>query len=404
MRTMLLTDAFLPHMGGSRVYYYNLYKSLVMQYPDQVTILTKKVPGWREFDRGEAGGQIQIQRRGRPLASLKYWQVPRIIMPFLDSLRILRRQRPDVTHAGDLYPQGVISVLLRRWFQVPCLAYCHGEQITQTEPYRYQPILRNWIYRNVDAVIANSEFTRDHLLRIGIPSERIYKITPGVDCERFSPRPRNPELEQRFGLQGKRVVLTVARLVPRKGHRAVMETVARLAKEFPDLVYLIAGEGPDEGALRRLATELGIDGIVRFLGRVSDAQLPDIFGLCDIFVMANYDAPGGDIEGFGMVFLEANAVGKPVIGGRSGGSADAVVHGKTGFLVDAMNGEELDSTMGRLLRDDSLRAQLGLAGLERACAEFSWAARARALHDISDRILRQSIAEDPRTVSYPAAH
>jgi phosphatidylinositol alpha-1,6-mannosyltransferase len=400
MRTLLLTDAFLPHMGGSRVYYYNLYKSLVSQYSDQVMVLTKKVPGWREFDRAESAGPLRIFRRGRPLPTLKYWQLPKITAPLLDTLRILRRERIEVTHAGDLYPQGVISVLFKRWLGVPFLAYCHGEQITQTEPYRFQPILRNWVYRHADAVVANSDFTRNHLVRIGIPPERIHMLTPGVDCDRFSPRPRNPELVRQLGIEGKRVVLTVSRLVPRKGHRAVLQAMARLTGGLHDCVYLIAGEGPEEESLRRMAAELGIQENVIFLGRVSSERLPDIFNLCDVFVMPNYEAAGGDIEGFGMVFLEANAAGKPVIGGRSGGSVDAVVDGETGVLVDGTNIDELAGALERLLQDGNLRARLGSAGLARAREHFSWAARAQHLREINRRILCPSAT---RTVENPAS-
>jgi phosphatidylinositol alpha-1,6-mannosyltransferase len=273
---------------------------------------------------------------------------------------------------------------------MPYIAYCHGEQITQTEQYRFQPALRNWIYRHADAVIANSGFTVNHLLRVGIPEDRIHKITPGVDFDRFSPRPKNADLVKRFGLEGKSVVLTVARLIPRKGHAAVLHSLARISKDVPNLVYLIAGAGPEEQPLRHLAAELGIGEIVKFAGRVPEETLPDFFNLCDVFAMPNYDGAGGDIEGFGMVFLEANAAGKPVIGGRSGGSSDAVAHGETGFLVDTANLEDLVSTLRRLLQDKDLRERLGSAGLERARTQFSWEARARALRAVSLSVWQSS--------------
>jgi phosphatidylinositol alpha-1,6-mannosyltransferase len=401
MKMMLLTDSFLPHMGGSRVYYYNLYKAIVTQYRDEVTILTKKVYGWEEFDRKESQDCFRIFRRGKPLPSLKYWQLPKIAAPLWDALRILRRERMDVIHVGDLYPQGVIGVLTKLCFRIPCVVYCHGEEITQSALYRFQPVLRNWIYRHADALIANSEFTRNHLLRIGMPDRRIHLITPGVDCCRFYPGQRNPALARQYGLEGKLVVLTVARLVARKGHASVLQAVARLLEEFPNLVYLVVGVGPDQDRLRRLAGELGLRETVIFAGCVAEEALPQFLNLCDVFAMPNYEAAPGDLEGFGMVFLEANAAGKPVIGGRSGGTIDAVVDGKTGLLVNAIDIDEVASALKRLLQDVRLRANLASAGLERVRAKFNWESRAQALRQISYELSQSGEQSKPRKGGNP---
>lgn len=397
-KIILLIDYFLPHAGGSRNYYYSLYKSLVRQFPDQVTILTKKVPGWKAFDQQESTKNLRIIRRGRPLATWKYHQLPRAIFPFAHALRLVRKNRIDLIHSGDLYPPGVISFWLKRLFGIPYLAYCHGEEVTQTDRYRYQPNVRNHIYLSADALVAASEFARQNLLRIGIPENRIHKITPGVDFERFCPRPACPTLVQQLGLQGKTVLLTVARLIPRKGHRFVLRALAAIHRDVPGLRYLIVGEGSEEKNLRGLVAELGLGEAVGFVGVAPQEQLPDLYNLCDLFVMTNWEEADGDTEGFGMVFLEANASGKPVVGGQSGGTAEAIREGVTGFRVNPQNTEELAGTLKRLVLNPGLRRQMGSLGLQWVRAAFNWESRARQLREISREIIRQTAASSLRNL------
>ena len=167
--------------------------------------------------------------------------------------------------------------------------------------------------------------------------------------------------------------------------------MAGILPELPDLHYLIVGKGPDEPRLRALTAELGIGAAVTFVGYVPDDQLPDFYNLCDLFVMPNrQEEEDGDIEGFGMIFMEASAAGKAVVGGRSGGTADAVQHGVTGFLVNPQDVDELTATLKLLLASVDLRQKLGLAGSRRARAEFGWQSRARMLREISEAIVEKS--------------
>ncbi len=405
MRILLITDSFLPHAGGSRVYYHHIYKSWVQQFPDQVTILTKKVGDWKEFDRREASESLEIIRRFRPLPNLKAYQLPKIIFPALGALRIWRQKQPDMIHAGDLYPPGVIALALKRWLGLPYLIYCHGEEITQTERYRYQPRVRNVIYQEASVVVAACEFARKHLVRLGIPEGRICKITPGVDYEQFAPKSPDPELLDRFSLRGKKVLLTVSRLWPRKGHEAVMRAVARILSDVPDMRYLIVGKGPEEEKLRRLAFELGLTDQIVFVGFVPQEQLSDFYNLCDVFVMANREEEeSGDVEGFGMVFLEANAAGKPVIGGRSGGTEDSILDGVTGFRVNPDNVDEVASALKKLLTDPALCRKLGEAGLARARREFGWEEKARILRQASRNAAQGNAQEIAPAASVASAN
>jgi len=393
MKILMLTDSFLPHAGGSREYYYNLYRHFAEFGDTRVTIATKKVPGWEDFDRRVSSDSFAIVRWLKPLSTWQLRELPKGLGPFLHATWHVHKEKPTILHAGDLYPQGVSALILKRMTGLPYVAYCHGEDIALTDRYKYQPLMRDKVYQGADAVVANAEFARESLLRIGVPESRIIKITPGVDLDRFSPRPARQELIDKWNLKGKKVVLTVARLISRKGHDLILRAMARLTRELPNAVYLIVGRGPEEQRLQKLAAELGITDSVRFAGRVPEELLPDCYNLCDVFAMLNREEANGDLEGFGMVFLEASAMGKPVIGGRSGGTADAILEGKTGFRVDVSQLDELTATLRLLLTDANLRCQLGNAGRDRAQREFQWRDRARKLHDVSMEICKAGSRE-----------
>jgi len=299
----------------------------------------------------------------------------------------------DIIHPGDLYPQGVIARWMKELFGIPYIAYCHGEDITLTDKYRYQPAVRNWIYRGADLVVAACEFAKENLLRIGVDEQKIVKITPGVDFVRFTPRPPSSDLISQYGLQGRKVLLTVARLFPRKGHEAVIRAIAKVPEMHRDLAYLIVGLGPERKKLERLVAELGLNDIVKFTGYVAEDRLAEFYNLCDVFVMTNQEEENGDIEGFGMVFLEANSSGKPVIAGRSGGTADSVIDGVTGYRVDPGNTDEIAMNIKRLLENPDLCARMGEAGLRRAREEFNWEERAARIRQLSLEVVQKRRAQ-----------
>lgn len=386
-KVLMLTDSFLPHAGGSREYYNNIYRALVELGSSEVTILTKKIPGCQKFDDLASSAGFRIRRQFRPLRSWKYRELPKGSGPFFHALWYVLRYSPEIVHAGDLYPQGLTALILKRLLGLPYIIYCHGEEVTQTDRYRYQPKVRDRIYRNADGVVANSEFARQNLLRIGVHPDRICKITPGVDTKRFRPGPPNIELLRQYSLEGKTVILTVGRLVPRKGHRVALEAFASVCGQFPDAHYLIVGTGPEETRLRQCVRQLGLEDRVTFAGFVSSDVLPYFYNLCEVMLLINRQEADGDVEGFGIVFLEANAAGKPVIGGRSGGALEAIIDGTTGYLVNPEDSAEVGNALRQLLSDRSLRERMGAAGARRASIEFTWRERGRMLGDLNREVL-----------------
>jgi phosphatidylinositol alpha-1,6-mannosyltransferase len=382
---LLITDTFLPHAGGSRLYYYNLFKRIA-EMGDRVSILTSKVPGWQFFDCRVQTDRFRIRRSFKPLRDLSYSQLPKLIGPLIKAGAVAISERPAVLHCGDLYPPGLIGVILKRLGRLPFIAYCHGEDITLTDRRRFQPKVRNLIYQRADAIIANGDFAIENLLRIGIPCRKIHKVTPGVDTSVFYPLAPDPELRQRYGIRDEVVLMTVARLAPRKGHSRVLHALAALGSAAPPVKYIICGIGSDEQKLRAIASQLQLQDRVVFAGFIPEDELNRHYNLADVLVMPNR-VESGDIEGFGMVFLEANAAGKPVIGGRSGGASEAILHGETGLLVDPNDDGELRSALHTLITNADLRRRLGATGLSRARSEFTWASRAAQIRELSSEIV-----------------
>jgi phosphatidylinositol alpha-1,6-mannosyltransferase len=172
--------------------------------------------------------------------------------------------------------------------------------------------------------------------------------------------------------------------------------------EFPGLRYVIAGDGPERPVLERQVAEAGLAGHVIFAGDVPHERLGDYYRSADVFAMANCTDAGGDVESFGMTFVEANACGKPVIGGRSGGTGAAVSEDITGLLCTPGNAEEFAAALTLLLRDPGLRQRMGRAGACRAQKQFQWESRARELHAITQAMLPS--ASRPRSYGRPPAY
>jgi phosphatidylinositol alpha-1,6-mannosyltransferase len=235
------------------------------------------------------------------------------------------------------------------------------------------------------SVVTVSRFTRGLLTRAGVPEECIAIVHPGVNLERFRATADPEPAIRRFGLGGKRVLLTVGRLDPSeqyKGHDVVIRALRRIIAAVPNVVYVIAGGGDDRGRLERLAADEGVAEHVLFTGFVEDELLPSLYAACDCYVMLSGGPEAGGFEGFGIVYLEAAAVGKPAIASEFGGAAEAVLHEKTGLLVPPGDTAAAVEATVRLLSDDDLRRRLGEAARARAESEFGWPRQAARLEDV----------------------
>lgn len=382
MKMLFLTEKFPPSEGGSRVYYYNLCKN----YPhDKVLVLTKKVPGYEEFDRKQP---FKIIRKNKPISNWKYHQIPRFLPTLFWATYLCFKEKIDIVHAGDFLPGAAIALFLKKLLGVTFVYYVHGEGKTWYKQYRFQPKLRKIFLEKADRIVAACSFAQEDIKEILSDADsKLVRINPGVDFEKFDPSWIDHELLQKLDLQDEKIILTIGRLVERKGQDTVIRAMPKILAEVPDAVYLVAGRGPYENVLKDLAKELGVSEKVKFIGYVPDAKVKSLYSICDLFVMINRETLQDGPEGFGMVFTEASAAGKPVIGGRSGGNEDSILDGITGFRVDSLDVDGVAASIINILKDDSLRMKLGQNGRQWVESNFDWREKGRQLFAVNKSIM-----------------
>lgn len=379
MRLLVITELYLPTKGGTAVWFDEVYRRLGGK---EIHVVTADVPGAAEHDLHHPNTvhRVRLQRH--------WWLKPESLGMYATllwrSANVALANKIDAVHAGRVLPEGLVGWFVARLVRVPLVIYAHGEEITTwRQPAKYR--MMRFVYRRADIVIANSEFTRDELLKLGVVENLIYLIYPGVDVERFRPGLPCDDLKAQIGLRpGQKLILSVGRLSRRKGFDMVIRAVSSLRKQNIECRYALIGVGEDHDYLARLANEMGVADHVHMLGHVSTEDLPRWYNACDVFVMPNREI-NGDTEGFGMVFLEAAACGKPAIAGAAGGTGSAVIDGTTGFRVDGTTEERTTAVLSRLLLRPDIGDMLGSAARQRSLTEFSWGQVARKTTQIENR-------------------
>lgn len=365
-RLLVITELFMPTKGGTAVWFDEVYRRLGGK---DVHIVTAQVPGSEAHDLQHPNTIHRLDLKRSP------WLRPESLAMYLKlllkSLSLLLTQRFDAIHAGRVLPEGLVGWCVARLFRKPIVIYAHGEEITtwrQSGKFRAMC----FAYRHADQVIANSDFTKEELKKIGVSESRIMLINPGVDIERFRPGLPCDDLRAQVGCgESGQVLLSVGRLSRRKGFDQVIRCMQRLLPHHPQLHYAIIGIGEDQHYLEKLASECGVESRVHLLGHVSVNDLPRWYNAADIFVMPNREIDG-DTEGFGMVFIEASACGTPVVAGMAGGTASSVNEGVSGHRVDGNSMNDIAACVSRLLQDRAMLARMGLEGRNWVADGFSW--------------------------------
>jgi phosphatidylinositol alpha-1,6-mannosyltransferase len=257
----------------------------------------------------------------------------------------------------------------------PLVVLAHGAELLPPVDRWRRPFwnaLQRFVLENADLVIANSEYT--HQLASSVaPKAHIETIRLAVDSDRFAPGDRDAA-KTRFGVAGKRVLCTVSRIHHYKAHDTVLRAIASLTPdEREQLVYLVVGTGPYETELKKQVIELGIESQVRWLGFVSEEVLPQVYWASDLFVLCTRDAPEERaVEGFGLVFLEAQSCGTPVVGTRNGGIPAAIRDGKGGWLIDQDDSQQLADIIRELVRSPESFRTAGTRARQRILNENTW--------------------------------
>jgi phosphatidylinositol alpha-1,6-mannosyltransferase len=385
---LLVAQTFPPLIGGSA----GVYAALAEAAGGEVAVLTashdhatgREHRGWRALDaalpypvrrlRFARPPLAEAAPRGR-LARHLHWAPHALRL----ALAVARESRGvaavcvcDDDAVGWLVPFAR-HVLRRR-----ALIYCHGDDLVETDP-RAIARRRRW-FGEAHAIVAAGDFAAARLTgAYGVPAAKVVTIRNGVDLARFGPRPEPPGLRESLAAEGRRVLLAPTRLVPRKGVDRLIAALPAIRAAEPRALLVVAGEGPQRAALEAAAAGLG----VRFLGAVAPAAMPDLYALAELVVLPNRAEPG-ESDGLPLVFLEANAAGRPVVGGLAGGTPEAVEEGRNGLLVDGEDPAAIAQAVIRLLTDAPLSARLA-EGARAVAAERGWGARAAVFLELCRR-------------------
>jgi phosphatidylinositol alpha-1,6-mannosyltransferase len=358
VKHLLVTNDFPPKIGGIQSLLWEWWRRLP---PDRFAVLTSPYDGARQFDSAQA---YRIERTPEPVLLPHPWMVRRID-------QLAREFGADLVVLDPAIPLGLVGPSL----ELPYDVVLHGAEVTV--PGRLpgtRQALGN-VLRRARHVVSAGEYAAREAERAAGQSLPVTIVPPGVDVDRFRPL---DDAERRAAREGfglppdAELVVSISRLVPRKGFDVAIEAAALLAPSHPDLLLAISGGGRDERRLRTLATTRRAP--VRFLGRVANDRLPALYGCADVFTMACRTRWGGlEQEGFGIVFVEAAACGVPQIAGDSGGAAEAVDDGVTGLVVRRPDDpKEVATAIEAVLADPALRHDMAVASRKRAVAEFSY--------------------------------
>jgi phosphatidylinositol alpha-1,6-mannosyltransferase len=281
-----------------------------------------------------------------------------------------------VVHCGRPLPEGFASLLPAILHGRPFICWTHGEELLYISSSRELRWMTREVYRRAAAVLVNSRNSERLVAGFGVDARRVWVVHPGVDTETFRERDDAAVLRDRYAPSGDLLLLSVGRLQRRKGHETVLRAMSLLQHFRPRLRYLIVGSGEEEERLRSLVSELALNESVFFETDVPPHTLPLFYAACDVFILPTREEPH-DVEGFGIVFLEAAASAKPAIGGRSGGVPEAVADGETGLLVNGSDPLDVATAIRTLAESPDMRRRLGEAARCRVVRDFSWERAAR---------------------------
>ncbi|WP_419187465.1 glycosyltransferase family 4 protein [Stieleria bergensis] len=368
---LLLSEIFPPAVGGSGRWLSQLYERL----PGEKLVFTDMVESCNDpeyvnripFDLLETGGFS-----------------PKGIGNYFRILRLLRRATRDVNpshcQAARVVPEGWVLYLWNRFFGGPSYdVFAHGEEVNLEAvseggvmSSRQHRMMARRVFKNAERVIANSTNTASILRQQWrVPGEKVVVLNPAIDTSMYRPADDLAAVRRRLGWENRFVLLTVGRLQRRKGQDHVIEAVDELASQIPNLLYVVAGGGEEYGRLQTLVANRGLGKFVHFAQGLSDESLIEYYQGSDVFVLANRNV-GADIEGFGIVLLEAAGCAKPTITGCTGGTKEAIEEGVTGMIVDGARPTEIAKAVVKLYETPDLRARMGLKGRRRVLDSFDW--------------------------------
>ncbi|MEU6004929.1 glycosyltransferase family 4 protein [Streptomyces sp. NPDC047453] len=377
-KTLIVTNDFPPRPGGIQAFLHNMALRLD---PERVVVYAST---WK---RGREGAEATAAfDAAQPFTVVR--DRTTMLLPTPGATRravgLLREHGCTAVWFGAAAPLGLMAPALRRAGAERLVATTHGHEAGWAQLPAARGLLRR-VGESTDTITYLGEYTCSRIAAALTPEAagRMVQLPPGVDEKVFHPGSGGDEVRARLGLTDRPVVVCVSRLVRRKGQDTLIRAMPRILAAEPDTVLLIVGGGPYETELRALAARTGVSGSVRFTGAVPWAELPAHYGAGDVFAMPCRTRRGGlDVEGLGIVYLEASATGLPVVAGDSGGAPDAVLDGETGWVVRGGSPEEAADRVVTLLGDAELRRRMGERGRSWVEERWRWDLLAQRLQEL----------------------
>ena len=359
---LLVTNDFGPRAGGIETFVIGLLERIPH---GEVVVYTSSQEGSEPFDirwKQEFGVEVIRDKSSILLPT------PRVIK---NLRKVLVARGISKVWFGAAAPLGLSARWLRKSGVEHIVALTHGHEVWWSKVWPFTWLM-NEIAQNVDVATYLGEFTKEAIKPRFRNPEKLVKVAPGIDTEHFRPIDAS-ELRKELGIEKRPTIISVGRLVHRKGQDRLVEAMPRIIKELPDAVLVFVGEGPHRKVLDSLVAKNNLHNNVRFIGRIQYSDLPRYVALGDVFAMPSRSRLFGlEVEGLGIVYLEASACGLPVVGGSSGGAPDAVKDGVTGFVVDGNDINQIADRIIHLLKDPQLRRRMGDAGRDWAVEEWRW--------------------------------
>lgn len=386
-KTLFVAHNFPPITGGISHVMLTLCQSLP---PDDVVVLAPWGTNFKVHDSLNVKDRETTKRLDETLdfkvyrswysARSKFQTALSILIFCARTLWLTLREKPDIVYFSHPYPTALIGLVVRLLGR-PYVVHTHGSELIRPRTFAASR-LRRLAMRKASRVVCTSNWGKDVVVRLGVSPGSVFVMNPKLDMAKFQKPAGLDAFKQREGLAGKKVVLTVGHIIRGKGQHLVIEGMPEIARSFPDAVYVVAGTGPDVESLKRLASERGIADRVVFPG---NRDIVSFYHACDVFILPSL------YESFGIVYIEAGACGKPVIGTNNGGVADAVADGESGLLVETGNVEAIVWALKKLLADVELRERLGRQGYERVLREFTVDRLREELRELTESLERDRL-------------
>lgn len=362
---LCITNDFGPRAGGIETFVIGLIERLPK---NSVIVYTSSQEGSEPFDRAwmqNYGVRVIRDKSKVLLPSLRVGREVR---------KVLKEEGATTVFFGAAAPLALLSHGLRRAGAQRIVALTHGHEVWWSKVWPFTWAMRR-IGHGTDHLTYLGEYTKSQISR-AITQRAInsmVKIAPGIDTDHFAPQESAAMLRDELGLSDKKVIVSVGRLVHRKGQDTLIESLPQILATVPDAHLLFIGEGPYKDYLVKRAAELNVSEAISFIGRIQYAELPRYICVGDIFAMPSRSRLAGlEVEGLGIVYLEASACGLAVIGGKSGGAPDAVLEGETGLAVDGTSARDVAEAAEKLLTHPELAQRMGERGRQWIIDEWRW--------------------------------